>query len=156
MIMINRGDRVKRTRRLYICKFWISSLSRFVSLAFTLSPLFEMDTFVHGLGRILLDALFSLVFMMVFFLIYMYIQNECVRTRTHYSCDVLYWYEQWEKKKKNRAKGRIRPLHSSLRCCIHICFLMSVKGKSSTDVSSFLSSSWYRLEYMCSLLCDYP
>jgi len=49
MIMINGGDWVKRTRRLYIqiCKFWISSRRRSF---FLLS--FEMDTFVHGLGRI--------------------------------------------------------------------------------------------------------
>ena len=44
-----------------------------------------MDTFVHGLGRILLDALFSLVFMMVFFsYICIYKTSVCERERiTH-------------------------------------------------------------------------
>jgi len=63
----------------------------YANFEFPLILSFEMDTFVHGLGRMLVCALFfSCVYDGFFFLIYMYIQNECVRTRTHYSCDVLY------------------------------------------------------------------
>jgi hypothetical protein len=46
-----------------------------------------MDTFVHGLGRMLVCALFSLVFMMAFFshiCIYIYKTSVCERERiTH-------------------------------------------------------------------------
>lgn len=51
----------------------------YANFEFPLLLSFEMDTFVHGLGRILLDAVLSLVFMMLFSLscIYMYTQNEC-------------------------------------------------------------------------------
>ena len=51
---------------------------------------FEMDTFIHGPDRMLVCTLFSLVFMMAFFLLYVYTKRVCARTLTHYSCDVLH------------------------------------------------------------------
>jgi len=82
MIMINRGDRVKRERDDCI----------YANFEFPLFLSFEMDTFVHGLGRMLVCALFSLMFMMAFFLliyICIYKTSVCER-KTHYSCDGLH------------------------------------------------------------------
>ena len=82
------------------------------SLLFSLSRLlflsFEMDTFVHGLGRILLDALFSLVFMMVFFsYICIYKTSVCERiTQAMFSLDTSSERRKIIEKKKKTSKRK--------------------------------------------------
>ena len=69
-----------------------------------------MDTFVHGLGRMLVCSLFSLVFMMAFFS-YMYIQNDCVCANALLMrCSILIRTvreEKSEKKSKGENKATI-------------------------------------------------
>jgi len=101
----------------------------YANFEFPLFLFFEMDTFVHGLGRMLVCALFSLVFMMAFFShICIYKTSVCERERiTHamfYTDTKSERRKIIEKKKTSKGKNKATILFVEM---LYICILFDEK-----------------------------